>query len=39
MNLKKTIIQFENAIDQQKEEFASLNATVGLVSQKNKNQI
>ena len=39
MNLKQKIIQLEKVIDQQKEELASLNATVGLISEKTKNQI
>ena len=39
MNLKQKIIQLEKVIDQQKKEFALLNATVGLISEKTKNQI
>ena len=39
MNLKQKILQLEKVIDQQKEEFASLIATVGLISEKNKIQI
>ena len=39
MNLKQKVNQLEKVIDQQKEEFASLNATVSLISEITKNQI
>ena len=39
MNFKQKVNQLEKVIDQQKEEFALLNATVGLISEKTKNQI
>ena len=39
MNLKQKVNQLEKVIDQQKEEFASLKATVGLIIEKNKTQI